>query len=700
MNKFRFGYISLMAVILFMAGPAYSTSSVSPGTSGGGVTSSSGSCPVMDNNGGFVYSSFSIISGSAVSVNYYNSVSSYYNNPSSFAITLNGAISVNGCGEIGGNNINIVQQGSNLFCLYCDAPGGIGGVGSYGWCPTYDNGYTLMAFNPSGLTNLPPAPSNQIYMPGGNGSTCIYEVTCPPVFGYTLAASYPTAATNLPPALSNQIYLLGQNAECLYTRNNAAAGGIGGITGSGGSAGIAGIAGSGGSGGGNAGITGSAGVSGIVFNSTNNNCPAMDSNGGYFGLYSPQAISIPTVCAYPSGSDGFTGITNSIQSASGGYCYYCDPNNNVNSGGGACPASAINCDPNSINPNFYACPFTDSSGAPLLISTNVAPSVTGLCASVHYPNGIPNITNPSSGVYCAYCDINNSAGNGGSAGIGGAAGGSGGVGGVAGGSGGTQNNCAATDSNGGYLMPPLTPIVSQLTGNSAFCAYPSGANNFSGATNRVSQASGGYCYYCDANSSVGNGVSTSSTSTSSTSGSSGGAIIPPSIQLPIGTSVPGNSSASAATSPASYKDVVQQNASCGNILSTCQNAGYVQGGWANDNGLWADCVNPMLNGTQSLTKLGKSTSVLLDQSHIQACHNAISSSYRSIVQQNPSCANILNACKNAGFVQGGWANDDGLWADCVNPILTGATSLTRMGKSVSVPVNQSDVQACHGAVNP
>jgi len=70
----------------------------------------------------------------------------------------------------------------------------------------------------------------------------------------------------------------------------------------------------------------------------------------------------------------------------------------------------------------------------------------------------------------------------------------------------------------------------------------------------------------------------------------------------------------------------------------------------------------------------------------------------AIAKQNPSCQNILNECKKIGFVDGQWKQDNGLWKDCFDPLVSGKGVPTRDGQPVNVPVNPSDVQACHAAI--
>ena len=39
------------------------------------------------------------------------------------------------------------------------------------------------------------------------------------------------------------------------------------------------------------------------------------------------------------------------------------------------------------------------------------------------------------------------------------------------------------------------------------------------------------------------------------------------------------------------------------------------------------------------------------------------------------CKQVEQACKNAGFIPGDWKKGDGLWRDCVDPIMQGQTSV-------------------------
>jgi len=68
----------------------------------------------------------------------------------------------------------------------------------------------------------------------------------------------------------------------------------------------------------------------------------------------------------------------------------------------------------------------------------------------------------------------------------------------------------------------------------------------------------------------------------------------------------------------------------------------------------------------------------------------------SAMESNPSCQRIISECRRVGFVQGQWKRDNGLWKDCVDPVLKGGTP-TQNGKPVEIPVSSSDIEACRAA---
>jgi len=55
----------------------------------------------------------------------------------------------------------------------------------------------------------------------------------------------------------------------------------------------------------------------------------------------------------------------------------------------------------------------------------------------------------------------------------------------------------------------------------------------------------------------------------------------------------------------------------------------------------------------------------------------------------PSCEQIKTACESAGFVKGQAKEGNGLWRDCVDPIMRGTTQPKKAGK----PLPQVDATA-------
>ena len=57
------------------------------------------------------------------------------------------------------------------------------------------------------------------------------------------------------------------------------------------------------------------------------------------------------------------------------------------------------------------------------------------------------------------------------------------------------------------------------------------------------------------------------------------------------------------------------------------------------------------------------------------------------------CKEIADACRSAGFIKGDWKKGDGLWRDCVDPIMQGKASAP--GATKPLPsVNPGLISAC------
>jgi hypothetical protein len=57
------------------------------------------------------------------------------------------------------------------------------------------------------------------------------------------------------------------------------------------------------------------------------------------------------------------------------------------------------------------------------------------------------------------------------------------------------------------------------------------------------------------------------------------------------------------------------------------------------------------------------------------------------------CQKVADACKSAGFVKGDWKKGDGLWRDCVDPIMQGQTTVPGGTKPLPA-VDAGLVSAC------
>lgn len=62
------------------------------------------------------------------------------------------------------------------------------------------------------------------------------------------------------------------------------------------------------------------------------------------------------------------------------------------------------------------------------------------------------------------------------------------------------------------------------------------------------------------------------------------------------------------------------------------------------------------------------------------------------------CKQIAKACQDAGFIKGDWKKGDGLWRDCVDPIIQGQT--TAPGGTKALPTVDPNVVAACKAKHP
>ena len=62
------------------------------------------------------------------------------------------------------------------------------------------------------------------------------------------------------------------------------------------------------------------------------------------------------------------------------------------------------------------------------------------------------------------------------------------------------------------------------------------------------------------------------------------------------------------------------------------------------------------------------------------------------------CVKIAEACEAAGFIKGDWKKGDGLWRDCVDPIIQGTKNVPGATKPLPI-IDAGTISACK-AKNP
>ncbi|HUJ27754.1 MAG TPA: hypothetical protein VLW85_17135 [Myxococcales bacterium] len=80
------------------------------------------------------------------------------------------------------------------------------------------------------------------------------------------------------------------------------------------------------------------------------------------------------------------------------------------------------------------------------------------------------------------------------------------------------------------------------------------------------------------------------------------------------------------------------------------------------------------------------------------CALALAGSARAADEPPGPCKQIAEACKSAGFTKGDWKKGDGLWKDCVDPIIQGKAQPA--GASKPLPTVDPNVVAECKAKHP
>jgi hypothetical protein len=149
---------------------------------------------------------------------------------------------------------------------------------------------------------------------------------------------------------------------------------------------------------------------------------------------------------------------------------------------------------------------------------------------------------------------------------------------------------------------------------------------------------------------------------------------------------------------------------CSEVRAACEHAGFVRGGVKVGNGVWIDCVRPIIEGGQQPPRAGQPLPQI-DPQVVARCRasNPNFGQGRATppsgpVSQRPlagpsqpsfggPCAQITAACERAGFVRGGFNTGIGLQADCVRPIIEGRPQPSRASRPLP-PINPQVAAAC------
>lgn len=138
--------------------------------------------------------------------------------------------------------------------------------------------------------------------------------------------------------------------------------------------------------------------------------------------------------------------------------------------------------------------------------------------------------------------------------------------------------------------------------------------------------------------------------------------------------------------------------SCDPILTACERAGFQRGGVRDGNGLFVDCVFPIIRGVPQRPNARPLPQ--FDPQVLAVCKrgdtNAGQAGERASPVADPSlgsngqapCAQIRTACGQAGFEKGAARSGNGLWKDCIAPIMQG----TPRQPNASKPLPEIDPQ--------
>jgi hypothetical protein len=99
-----------------------------------------------------------------------------------------------------------------------------------------------------------------------------------------------------------------------------------------------------------------------------------------------------------------------------------------------------------------------------------------------------------------------------------------------------------------------------------------------------------------------------------------------------------------ATATKAGQNAAETNPACQRIVAECKKLGFIVGEWKEDNGLWADCFYPVIDGKNS-TRKGRSINVPVSPSDLQACRAAVGQHKQSAQPTKPGAQQMKSAAQ-------------------------------------------------------
>jgi len=87
------------------------------------------------------------------------------------------------------------------------------------------------------------------------------------------------------------------------------------------------------------------------------------------------------------------------------------------------------------------------------------------------------------------------------------------------------------------------------------------------------------------------------------------------------------------------QNAAESNPACQRIVEECKKLGFIVGEWKEDNGLWADCFYPVINGKNS-TRKGRPINVPVSPSDLQSCRAVVGQHKQGAQSTKPAAQQV------------------------------------------------------------